>query len=68
MGEKWPIQFCLQHATSTISVGIFHMPQIYDMGQMKTQAMSVWQKQFKFLRHEFKLSRVPISHTTVSDL
>ena len=33
MGEKWPIQFCLQHATSTVSVGIFYMPQIYDMGQ-----------------------------------
>jgi hypothetical protein len=33
MGEKWPIQFCLQHATSTVSVGIFYMPQIYDMRQ-----------------------------------
>jgi hypothetical protein len=33
MGEKWPIQFCLQHATSTVSVGKFYMPQIYDMGQ-----------------------------------
>jgi hypothetical protein len=33
MGEKWPIQFCLQHATSTVSVGMFYMPQIYDMGQ-----------------------------------
>jgi hypothetical protein len=33
MGEKWPIQFCLQRATSTVSVGIFYMPQIYDMGQ-----------------------------------
>jgi hypothetical protein len=33
MGEKWTIQFCLQHATSTVSVGIFYMPQIYDMGQ-----------------------------------
>jgi len=33
MGEKWPIQFCLQHATSTVSVGTFYMPQIYDMGQ-----------------------------------
>ena len=32
MGEKWPIQFCLQHGTSTVSVGIFYMPQIYDMG------------------------------------
>jgi hypothetical protein len=32
MGKKWPIQFCLQHATSTVSVGIFYMPQIYDMG------------------------------------
>jgi hypothetical protein len=32
MGEKWPIQFCLQHATYT-SVGIFYMPQIHDMGQ-----------------------------------
>ena len=27
MDEKWPIQFCLQHATST--VGIFYMPLIY---------------------------------------
>jgi hypothetical protein len=26
MGEKWLIQFCLQHATSTVSVGIFYMP------------------------------------------
>ena len=26
MGEKWPIQFCLQHATSTVSVGIFYVP------------------------------------------
>jgi hypothetical protein len=33
MGEKWPIQFCRQHATSTVSVGIFYMLQIYDMGQ-----------------------------------
>jgi hypothetical protein len=33
MGEKWPIQFCLQHANSTVSVGIFYMLQIYDMGQ-----------------------------------
>jgi hypothetical protein len=33
MGEKWSIQFCLQHATSTVSVGNFYMPQIYDMGQ-----------------------------------
>jgi hypothetical protein len=33
MGEKWPSQFCLQHATSTVSAGIFYMPQIYDMGQ-----------------------------------
>jgi hypothetical protein len=33
MGEKWPIQFCLQHATSTVSVGISYIPQIYDMGQ-----------------------------------
>jgi hypothetical protein len=33
MGEKWPIQFCLQPATSTVSVGIFYMLQIYDMGQ-----------------------------------
>jgi hypothetical protein len=32
MGEKWPIQFCLQHTTSTVSVEIFYMPQIY-MGQ-----------------------------------
>jgi hypothetical protein len=34
MGKKWPIQFCLRHATSTVSVGIFYMPQIYDMGEM----------------------------------
>jgi len=34
MGEKWPIKFCLQHATSTVSVGMFYMPQIYDMEQM----------------------------------
>jgi hypothetical protein len=34
MGKKWPIQFCRQHATSTVNVGIFYMPQIYDMGQM----------------------------------
>jgi len=27
MGEKCPIQFCLQHATSAVSVGIFYMPQ-----------------------------------------
>jgi hypothetical protein len=33
MGEKWSIQFCLQHATFTVSVGIFYMPHIYDMGQ-----------------------------------
>jgi hypothetical protein len=33
MGEKWPIQFCLQHETSKVSVGIFYMPQSYDMGQ-----------------------------------
>jgi hypothetical protein len=26
MGEKWPIKFSLQHATSTVSVGIFYMP------------------------------------------
>ena len=26
-------QFRLQHATSTVSVGIFYMPLIYDMGQ-----------------------------------
>jgi hypothetical protein len=26
-------QLCLQHATSTVSVGIFYMPQFYDMGQ-----------------------------------
>jgi hypothetical protein len=32
MGEKWPIQFCLQHTTSTVSVGIVYMPQSYDMG------------------------------------
>jgi hypothetical protein len=24
---------CQQHTTSTVSVGIFYMPQIYDMGQ-----------------------------------
>ena len=30
MGEKWLIQFCLKHATSTVSVGIFYMPQIYE--------------------------------------
>jgi hypothetical protein len=28
MGEKWPIQFCRQRATSTLSVEIFYMPQI----------------------------------------
>jgi hypothetical protein len=33
MGKKWPIQFCLQHAIDTVSVGIFYMPQIYDTGQ-----------------------------------
>jgi hypothetical protein len=33
MDEKWPIQFCLQHTTSTVSLRIFYMPQIYDMGQ-----------------------------------
>jgi len=33
MDEKWQIKFCLQRATSTVSVGIFYMPQIYDMGQ-----------------------------------
>ena len=33
MGEKWPIQFCLRRVTSTVSVGIFYVPQMYDMGQ-----------------------------------
>jgi len=42
MGEKWPIQFCLQHATCTVSVGIFYMPQIYDMGQ--TALLPLWRK------------------------
>jgi hypothetical protein len=31
--KKWPIQFCVQHTTSTVSVRIFYMPQSYDMGQ-----------------------------------
>jgi hypothetical protein len=33
MGEKWPIEFCLQQATSIVNVEIFYMPQSYDMGQ-----------------------------------
>jgi hypothetical protein len=32
MGEKWLFQFCRQHVTSMVSVGIFYMLQIYDMG------------------------------------
>jgi hypothetical protein len=32
MGEKRPIQFCLQHVTFTVSVGIFYMPQMKSDG------------------------------------
>jgi hypothetical protein len=32
MGAKLPIQFCLQHATFTVSVGIVYLLHIY-MGQ-----------------------------------
>jgi hypothetical protein len=33
MGEKCPIKFSLQFATSTVIVGFFNMPQSCDMGQ-----------------------------------
>jgi hypothetical protein len=72
MGEKWPIQFCLQRATSTVSVGIFYMSQIYDMEQtalllLRRKADFSFQV-FKKLFGKFLISLVPAEDTSYAIL